>query len=89
MLDRGECEGVEAQLRVVMGVRVDEPGRDDAAGGVDHVAGVTGATAGIGRFYSIAAEKNDLSGYLHASRRLMGYATAAVVNHAGWVAACQ
>ena len=37
-----------------------------------------GVTAGIGRFYSIAAEKNDLSGYLHASRRLMGYATAAV-----------
>ena len=38
-----------------------------------------GVTAGIGRFYSIAAEKNDLSGYLHASRRLMGYATSAVV----------
>lgn len=38
-----------------------------------------GVTAGIGRFYSIAAEKNDLPGYLHASRRLMGFATAAVV----------
>ena len=38
-----------------------------------------GVTAGVGRFYSIAAEKNDLPGYLHASRRLMGYATAAVV----------
>ncbi len=38
-----------------------------------------GVTAGIGRFYSIAVEKNDLPGYLHASRRLMGYATAAVV----------
>lgn len=38
-----------------------------------------GVTAGIGRYYSIAAEKNDLLGYLHASQRLMGYATAAVV----------
>ena len=38
-----------------------------------------GVTSGIGRFYSIAAEKNDLPGYLTASRRLMGYATAAVV----------
>jgi len=38
-----------------------------------------GVTAGIGRFYSIAAEKNDLTRYLHASRRLMGYATAVVV----------
>lgn len=37
-----------------------------------------GVTAGIGRFYSIAAEKNDLPGYLRASRWLMGYATAAV-----------
>ena len=37
-----------------------------------------GVTAGIGRFYSIATEKNDLPGYLHASQRLMGYATAAV-----------
>lgn len=37
-----------------------------------------GVTAGIGRFYSIAAEKNDLPSYLHASRCLMGYATAAV-----------
>ena len=38
-----------------------------------------GVTAGIGRFYSIAAEKNDVPGYLHASQRLMGYATSAVV----------
>lgn len=38
-----------------------------------------GVKSGIGRFYSIAAEKNDLPGYLRASRRLMGYATAAVV----------
>ena len=39
-------------------------------GGVDH---------GIGRFYSIAAEKQDLGGYLHASWRLMVYATLAVL----------
>lgn len=38
-----------------------------------------GVTAGIGRFYSIAAEKNDLTGYLHASQRLMGFAAVAVV----------
>jgi O-antigen/teichoic acid export membrane protein len=41
-----------------------------------------GVTNGIGRFYSIAAEKNDLPGYLHASCRLMGYTTAAVVTTA-------
>ncbi len=33
-----------------------------------------GMTAGIGRFYSIADESNDLPGYLRASKRLMGYA---------------
>jgi len=38
-----------------------------------------GVTAGIGRFYSIAAEKNDLPGYLHASHCLMGFASAAAV----------
>lgn len=38
-----------------------------------------GLTAGIGRFYSIAAEKNDLTGYLQTSRRLMSYATAVVM----------
>ena len=38
-----------------------------------------GITAGIGRFYSIAAEKQDLYGYLRASRRLMGCATVAVL----------
>jgi O-antigen/teichoic acid export membrane protein len=38
-----------------------------------------GVAAGIGRFYSIAAEKGDLWGYLRASRRLMGYAILAVV----------
>ncbi|MDA7723356.1 oligosaccharide flippase family protein [Pseudomonadales bacterium] len=37
-----------------------------------------GVTLGIGRFYSIAAEKNDLTGYMNASRQLMGYATGAV-----------
>lgn len=38
-----------------------------------------GVTNGIGRFYSIAAEEDDLSGYLRASAQLMVYATAAVV----------
>lgn len=38
-----------------------------------------GITAGIGRFYSIAAEKRDLGGYLYASLRIMGYATGAVL----------
>lgn len=37
-----------------------------------------GVGNGIGRFYSIAAEKGDLPGYLKASRRLLGYATLAV-----------
>lgn len=37
-----------------------------------------GVTAGIGRFYSIAAEKGDLSGYLQASRKLMGFAILAI-----------
>ncbi len=38
-----------------------------------------GIAAGIGRFYSIAAEKRDLGDYLHATRRLLAYATVAVV----------
>jgi O-antigen/teichoic acid export membrane protein len=38
-----------------------------------------GIGAGIGRFYSIAAEKEDLGGYLHATGYLLTYATAAVV----------
>lgn len=38
-----------------------------------------GFIASIGRFYSIAAEKQDLRNYLRASRRLMIYATQAVV----------
>lgn len=40
---------------------------------------IGGAKAGIARFYSVAAEKDDLRGYLQASARLMAYATAAVV----------
>ena len=38
-----------------------------------------GLTAGIGRYYAIAAEKQDLGGYLHATRYLLAYATASVV----------
>lgn len=38
-----------------------------------------GVVAGIGRFYSIAAEKQDLFGYLRASRNLMVYATLGVL----------
>ena len=38
-----------------------------------------GITAGIGRFYAIAAEKQDLGGYLHATGYLLAFATAAVV----------
>ncbi len=38
-----------------------------------------GITAGIGRFYAIAAEKQDLSGFLHDTRHLLAYATVAVV----------
>lgn len=34
-----------------------------------------GISAGIGRHYAIAAERNDLHGYLVASRRLLIYAT--------------
>jgi O-antigen/teichoic acid export membrane protein len=35
---------------------------------------IGGIVAGIGRFYSIAAEKQDLDGYLHATRSLLRYA---------------
>jgi O-antigen/teichoic acid export membrane protein len=38
-----------------------------------------GICAGIGRFYSIATEKQDLGGYLHATRNLLAYATLVVV----------
>jgi O-antigen/teichoic acid export membrane protein len=37
-----------------------------------------GVTAGISRFYSIAAEKNELPQYLNASQRLMVYAIISV-----------
>lgn len=37
-----------------------------------------GVSNGIGRYYSIASEKHDLTGYLQASRQLMCYATLAV-----------
>jgi len=38
-----------------------------------------GITAGIGRYYSIAAEKQDLDSYLLATRYLLAYATLVVV----------
>ena len=38
-----------------------------------------GLVNGIGRFYSVAVEKNDVSGYLHGSFRIISYATVAVV----------
>jgi O-antigen/teichoic acid export membrane protein len=38
-----------------------------------------GLINGIGRFYSIAAEKQDLSGYLIASKHLLMYATGVIV----------
>jgi O-antigen/teichoic acid export membrane protein len=37
-----------------------------------------GIVNGIGRYYSIAAEKQDLGGYLHATIYFLAYATAAV-----------
>jgi O-antigen/teichoic acid export membrane protein len=37
-----------------------------------------GVIGGIGRFYSIAAEKKDLGNYLHATNHLLAYATVAV-----------
>ena len=38
-----------------------------------------GISSGVGRFYSIASESNDLYGYFKDSTRLMAYATAIVV----------
>lgn len=38
-----------------------------------------GIGAGIGRYYAIAAEKQDLGGYLEATRLLLAYASAVVV----------
>ena len=43
MLDRRERVRVEAQLGVVVGVRIDEPGRDHPAGRVEHPVRVAGA----------------------------------------------
>ena len=37
-----------------------------------------GVLSAISRFYSIAAEENDLPGYLNASRRLLGYSSVGV-----------
>jgi len=47
-------------------------------GGLVNQVAMGGITTGIARFYSIAAEKGDLGGYLRASKRLMGYATLGV-----------
>ncbi len=47
------------------------------AGLVNQVA-MGGLISGISRFYSIAAEKSDLRGYIKASKRLMVYATLGV-----------
>jgi O-antigen/teichoic acid export membrane protein len=38
-----------------------------------------GTAAGIGRFYSIAVDKKDLSGYLHAARQILFYSTLVVM----------
>lgn len=38
-----------------------------------------GISTGIGRFYSIAGEAQDLAGYLNTARRMMGIVTGAVV----------
>lgn len=48
------------------------------AGLVNQVA-MGGITAGIGRYYSIASEKQALGSYLLASRQLLGQVTVAVV----------
>jgi len=47
-----------------------------------------GFLSAIGRFYSIAAEANDLPSYLKAARRLMGYATIGVVGIALLLMVC-
>lgn len=46
---------------------------------------MAGITASIGRFYSIAVEKQDLHGYLRDSLRLLGYATLLAVVGFGFV----
>lgn len=47
-----------------------------------------GVTAGIGRYYSIAAEKHELDGYLLASFKLMIYSTGVVVGIGLLLIAC-
>ncbi len=49
-----------------------------AAGFVNQVV-MGGLGGGISRFYSVAAEKQDLAGYLNASSRLMVYATGGIL----------
>jgi len=49
-----------------------------AAGLVNQVL-MGGITVGIGRYYSIAAEEQDLRGYLRGSKYLLAYATVAVL----------
>jgi O-antigen/teichoic acid export membrane protein len=39
-----------------------------------------GVTVGVGRFYSIAVEREDLSNYLYAARKLLTYATVVVIS---------
>lgn len=48
------------------------------AAGLINQAVTSGITASIGRFYTIAAEKKDVAGYLQDSRRLLTYGTMAV-----------
>ena len=45
VLDRRERVRVEAELGVVVGVRIDEPGSDHPAGGVEHPVRLAGASA--------------------------------------------
>lgn len=48
------------------------------AGFVNQVL-IGGISNGIGRYYTIAAEKHALRSYLHATGNLLGYATAAIL----------
>jgi len=48
-------------------------------GGLLNQVVMGGVIAGIGRFYSLAAEQNELAGYLRASRHLLGFATLAAL----------
>jgi O-antigen/teichoic acid export membrane protein len=81
----GQVAGVLASLggvRVLTGMLKPEAYGELALGLtvatlVNQVA-IGGISAGIGRFYSIAAEKQDLGGYLRDSCRLLWYAGSAV-----------